>query len=729
MTHSERQVNSGKITRLSLLKHLFPPVLLVAALFLLPASAHASVLTRPANNLGLVGYWQFNEGSGSLAHDVSGNGVAGVVVNGPATWTTGKFGSALLLSSASNQQVQATSTKAVQFSTTQCAWIKLNSYNGGNFAGVAGTGAGGTILTTRSSNATFGASIQIANFHLSANKAVFIYNTAGTAVGAAGNTTIALNTWYFICGTFSYTGGGGNFDGNWQVYVNGVEDDSSANNYLAAGGNPSFPMNGTTWNIAGIDGAIDDVRIYNRALSAADVLKLYQLGTTQVKATLGTAPIVLTPTAGIGSGLVGYWPFNEGTGNTTADISGNKNTGTLVNAPSWVKGKYGNALSFNGTNYISLGNVAALSFPSTDFGICAWAYPIENSNYREIVNKGDSGSASGSQYEVLLDNSGKYAFNVMVGGVVDRLADTATASLNKWAYVCGVRQGALNSLYVNGILRNSASFSGPLNTTSNGVSIGAAGNGNTSLAFRGTIDEVRIYNRALSSSEVKQLYLDESVQIGHSNAVVSNGLVGWWTMDGNNLIQNVKDSSGQGNNGSLVGFSATSSAEVAGKIGGALKFNGTSQYITVPDTTALRLSGNYSVSVWIRPAALKDYGNVLFKESLISNTGYGLITFANGSWGWQIGNTLDIQTSAALLKNTTWSLLIATYDGTNVRLYQNGSLLSTTVASAVASDATALALGADTGDGRYFNGTIDDVRVYNRALSASEIQALYAAGR
>ncbi|MDE1944267.1 MAG: LamG domain-containing protein, partial [Patescibacteria group bacterium] len=210
---------------------------------------------------------------------------------------------------------------------------------------------------------------------------------------------------------------------------------------------------------------------------------------------------------------------------------------------------------------------------------------------------------------------------------------------------------------------------------------------------------------------------------------VSNGLVGWWTMDGNNLIQNVKDSSGQGNNGSLVGFSATSSAEVAGKIGGALKFNGTSQYITVPDTTALRLSGTYSVSVWIRPAALKDYGNVLFKESLISNTGYGLITFANGSWGWQIGNTLDIQTSAALLKNTTWSLLIATYDGTNVRLYQNGSLLSTTVASAVASDATALALGADTGDGRYFNGTIDDVRVYNRALSASEIQALYAAGR
>ncbi|MBU6320946.1 hypothetical protein KGO04_00160 [Patescibacteria group bacterium] len=62
---------------------------------MLPPLAHASVLTRPANNLGLVGYWQFNEGSGSLAHDTSGAGNTGTLVGSPS-WVAGKVGGAIV---------------------------------------------------------------------------------------------------------------------------------------------------------------------------------------------------------------------------------------------------------------------------------------------------------------------------------------------------------------------------------------------------------------------------------------------------------------------------------------------------------------------------------------------------------------------------------------------------------------------------------------------------------
>jgi hypothetical protein len=126
----------------------------------------------------------------------------------------------------------------------------------------------------------------------------------------------------------------------------------------------------------------------------------------------------------------------------------------------------------------------------------------------------------------------------------------------------------------------------------------------TSVLFPGSVDDVRVYNRIITAAEVKQLYLNESVTIGHSNATVPNGLVGWWTLDGNNLIQNARDSSGQGNNGSLVGLNSTSSAETAGKIGGALKFNGTNQYVNVGTLSYVIGGGSpFSGSAWIKTTA------------------------------------------------------------------------------------------------------------------------------
>ena len=104
----------------------------------------------------------------------------------------------------------------------------------------------------------------------------------------------------------------------------------------------------------------------------------------------------------------------------------------------------------------------------------------------------------------------------------------------------------------------------------------------------GQIDDVRIYNRALSAAEILNLYRAGSAKVNVSNTAatangggnLANGLVGgWWTFDGKNMINNVADSSGNGNNGDMIGFTSTSSAVVPGKLGQALKFNGVNQYV------------------------------------------------------------------------------------------------------------------------------------------------------
>ena len=130
-------------------------------------------------------------------------------------------------------------------------------------------------------------------------------------------------------------------------------------------------------------------------------------------------------------------------------------------------------------------------------------------------------------------------------------------------------------------------------------------------------NDFHVYNRALSASEVLQLY--DMGSAGHSTpreappGIVSTscssgltcGLVGYWTFDGkdiNGTAATTTDRSGNGNTGTLVNMSATTSP-VVGKIGQALRFNGTSQYVNGGTGASLNLTGNQSYSVWIKPTA------------------------------------------------------------------------------------------------------------------------------
>ena len=208
-------------------------------------------------------------------------------------------------------------------------------------------------------------------------------------------------------------------------------------------------------------------------------------------------------------GLVAAYGFSEGSGATTADASGNGNSGTLKRAGWTAAGHSGNALSFNGSGaFVDLGNGATLQL-SGSMTVSAWiraaAFPFDDA---AVVSKRTS-SKVGFQLDTTIDTGPRtigFKLTSPTGAMMARYGASAL-QLNQWYYVTGVYDAAAQTLnvYLNGALDN-GTLLGPVasaqqNSALN-VNIGRRA-GALGYAFNGTIDEVRIYNRALSPAEIQ----------------------------------------------------------------------------------------------------------------------------------------------------------------------------------------------------------------------------------
>jgi hypothetical protein len=204
-------------------------------------------------------------------------------------------------------------------------------------------------------------------------------------------------------------------------------------------------------------------------------------------------------------GLVASYSFNEGSGATTADRSGNGLTGTLNNMTWTTAGRFGNGLVFNGSNgYVDLGNPAALQLTGS-MTLEAWVKAAANpGDDGFIIGKSDG---PGWQLKTSPDN-GPHQFCTKVSETTTLAArrfSTSTRALNTWYHVAAVYDATARTLqlYVNGVVENGVSAgtvpAAQLNRAVN-VLIGRRADG---FFFNGTIDEVRIYSRALSSAEIQ----------------------------------------------------------------------------------------------------------------------------------------------------------------------------------------------------------------------------------
>ncbi len=243
-----------------------------------------------------------------------------------------------------------------------------------------------------------------------------------------------------------------------------------------------------------------------RATDAAGNLSSYS---STASATTSSAP----PPSG---GLVAAYSFNEGLGTTAFDSSGNNNNGTLINGPLWTTGKYGNAISFDGANdYISLANDPVSTNTVT---ACAWMYPKVLNEWRMIIGNARFffGLNNVNNSLALFSDSSSHGAIYSANNSI---------SLNVWQYICGVRlSDGTTSIYINGIQSGASGNSGTP-VAGFGLALGAA-DVYSDYTFNGLIDNVRIYNRVLSQSEIQSdmntpIGIDTTPPAAPSGVVVS----------------------------------------------------------------------------------------------------------------------------------------------------------------------------------------------------------------
>lgn len=216
--------------------------------------------------------------------------------------------------------------------------------------------------------------------------------------------------------------------------------------------------------------------------------------------------------ADLSSGLVAYYPFD---GDAT-DASGNGHNGTIAGNPAYETGKSGQAIALDGEvdaeDYVNIGTSS--DFNLTQYSFCAWVKPQQSAD-GYIISKARSinmalrpSSADSGQNDELLLKAG-----VWIGGhwVKEHSSDSNPQDPippDQWTHTCITFGDGYMKFYVDGQLMNSYALSKDPDQTSNPVYIGFEADAGGSNAFEGSLDEVRIYNRVLTLTEIQEVYAD-----------------------------------------------------------------------------------------------------------------------------------------------------------------------------------------------------------------------------
>lgn len=223
--------------------------------------------------------------------------------------------------------------------------------------------------------------------------------------------------------------------------------------------------------------------------------------------------------ADLRNGLVGWWKFDESSGNAV-DSSSYSNTGTPTGTTIVSNCQRGGCRSFNGSgDFVDLGTGSSLN--PTEVSVSSWIKASSFSNaYNTVVQRGNGTD----YYEFFVKSNGKAAMYVAAVGLTSFYDGTGSATLavNRWYHLV-LTYSVANGLkgYVNGVLDGSATANGALISVAANAYIGKDGF-TAGRLFAGHIDDVRIYNRALIAQEVKDLY---QLGIVIRNGVVRNGRI------------------------------------------------------------------------------------------------------------------------------------------------------------------------------------------------------------
>ena len=412
--------------------------------------------------------------------------------------------------------------------------------------------------------------------------------------------------------------------------------------------------------------------------------------------------------ADINTGLVAHWAMDDGSGNTVTDSSTNANDSIINGTANWVSGKINGALSFDGST--NFARVATFNNPpASTMSLCGWIKTSATDEMLLSFSRNGSGNNNEGIFQIL--PSGKIQFwdySNTYGFPYNGLGSNQTVNDDRWHLVCFVKNGTSGTYYIDGAQSGTTTASVDVTYGNADWVLGADYRDNVEY-FNGLMDDVRVYNIALTPTDVASMY----------------GLVGYWKLD-DGLGSTTADSSGYNNNGTLL----NSPSWTIGKVGDALNFNNASSSVTIPNDLVLNPTAEITVSAWVRTTSTTT------SEAFVSKSGGGNSTWlfeANSSYCGNSKFNFSITTagvghtvcSTSSFAPNTWYNVAATYDGSSVDIYVNGTLDSTqAITGAIATNTLPVIIGNWNSGTLPWNGDVDDVRIYSRSLLAEEIATL-----
>ncbi|MEK7952316.1 LamG-like jellyroll fold domain-containing protein [Luteolibacter soli] len=424
-------------------------------------------------------------------------------------------------------------------------------------------------------------------------------------------------------------------------------------------------------------------------------------------------PVTTFAVTGVGldDGIVAWWRFDDASGGTAADATGFGRTGTLTAPlPQWqASGQIGGSLRFTGevNQSVTVANHASLN-PTAAISISAWVYSSDWASNRRVLQKGDADN----QYRLLIEG-GKLVWEIANVGEIQ----APLPPLNQWFHLAATYDGARMRVFVNGVQTGVLAATGAIPVTADAMYLGTKTPAATAGDhLNGSLDDVRVYNRALKVTEIGVL----------AGLDLSDNLIGWWKLDETSGT-NAADSSGAGLSGTLTTPLPQWQAS-GGRLGGALLFTGQSgQSVTVANTASLNPTTAISVSAWVNATAWSGNNRILQKGN--TDNQYRLLA-ENSKFVWDISGVGRLET--ALPPVNQWVHVASTYDGDRMVLYFDGVEVGSIAATAaVPVTANPLYFSTKTpasGAVNHLNGKLDQVRLYGRALSAAEVTQLALEG-
>ena len=437
------------------------------------------------------------------------------------------------------------------------------------------------------------------------------------------------------------------------------------------------------------------------------------------------------------NGLVGYWPFN---GNAN-DESGFGNNG-IVNGATLAIDRFGNTnscyqlfTSSGAGGYIELSQIR----PNNDFTISAWVNldSYTPASVSTIISKYP---ADGSGYELNIDNvSSVRGIYGLVGP--ENVAENSVISnynfgLNSWGHIVWSKEGTISKIYFNGTLIHQQLNVNPISTNDGPNFFGKSQWGGNQL--RGRLDDVAVYDRALNQQEITALY--NGVTYSDScNAVsgsLTQGLVGYWPFCGN-----ASDDSGNGNNGTVNG--ATLTNDRFGNSNSAYSFDGIDDGITLPGSVLPYNANSYSISFWCKLNIVSSHTDSWTVFDDRDNLGFDskgrfIVNVNNSNDAWYQMSDAGPQVHTSNFSTTTWTNIICVYDNLNNQmiLYKDGDFVSSVPCTSnwylpgnrplnIGRGESPVQFTPNSYYVEHWQGEIDDIGIWNRVLTPSEISQLY----